>query len=76
MAYSDTTLARKNYIKLSLNDREAALIHAMCEYTGGQPATFLRELLLKQAIEVLHGETNSGASSSQLPRPNQSLLAA
>jgi hypothetical protein len=53
--YTNATLLRRNYVKLSLSDREAALIDALCEYSGEQKATFLRELILRKAEEVLHG---------------------
>jgi hypothetical protein len=52
--YSDPALIRKHVVKLSLSDREAALIDAMCAYSGEQKAAFIRELVLNHAMEVLH----------------------
>ncbi len=60
--YTNATLLRRNYVKLSLSDRESALIDALCEYSGEQKATFLRELILRKAEEVLHG-ANSGVDA-------------
>lgn len=33
--YSDPALIRKHTVKLSLSDREAALLEGLCAYTGG-----------------------------------------
>jgi hypothetical protein len=52
--YSDPALIRKNVIKLSLNDREDALIDAFCSYSGEQKATLIRELVLAHAAKVIH----------------------
>jgi hypothetical protein len=73
--YSDPALIRKHVVKLSLSDREADLINAFCAYSGEQKATFLRELILRKAEEVLHvGESVSGASAMR--GTNHSLSAA
>jgi hypothetical protein len=64
--YSDPALIRKHSVKLSLSDREAALLDAMCAYTGEQKAVLLRELLIERAMEVLHGESESGARLAQM----------
>ncbi len=47
--YSDPSLLREHTVKLSFNDREAALINAWVDYTGQQKAALLREMLLEQA---------------------------
>lgn len=52
--YSDPALIRKHVIKLSLNDREDALIDAYCTYSGEQKATLIRELVLAHAKQVIH----------------------
>ena len=52
--YSDPALIRKHVIKLSLSDREAALIEAFCSYSGEQKATLIRELVLAHAAKVIH----------------------
>jgi hypothetical protein len=52
--YSDPSLIRKHFIKLSLSDREAELLDALCSYTGEQKAPLIREMVLKMAEQVLH----------------------
>ena len=52
--YSDPALIRKHVIKLSLNDREDALIDAYCTYSGEQKATLIRELVLAACKASLH----------------------
>jgi len=59
--YSDPALIRKHVVKLSLSDREAALVDAMCAYSGEQKASLLRELILNHAMEVLHGTNHAPA---------------
>jgi hypothetical protein len=74
--YSDPTLIRKHTVKLSLSDREAALLDALCAYTGEQKAVLLREMLMERAVDVLHGEGNSGFAPAEMRGTNQVLLAA
>jgi hypothetical protein len=74
--YSDPTLIRKHKVKLSLSDREQALLDALCAYTGEQKATLLREMLLERALDVLHGDANSGVGLQQLRGAHQSAIAA
>jgi len=74
--YSDPTLIRRHQVKLTLSDREQALLTALCDYTGEQKATLLREMLLERAVEVLHGEVNSWLLAPELRRPEQGLLSA
>ena len=74
--YSDPTLIRKHAVKLSLSDREAALLDALCAYTGEQKAVLLREMLLERAEEVLQGERDSGAARYEMRDTNQALMAA
>lgn len=73
--YSDPALIRKHFVKLSLSDREAALIDAFCAYSGEQKATFLRELILRKAEEVLHVE-DSGLSLPHMRATSAGLMAA
>lgn len=73
--YADPALIRKNFVKLSLSDREAALIDAMCAYTGEQKATLLRDMVLKQAEMVLHS-ANSAFDATEMRATNAGLLAA
>lgn len=67
--YSDPALIRKHVVKLSLSDREAALLEGLCAYTGEQKATLLRELVMAKAVEVLHGGLNFGGQAHAMPRP-------
>lgn len=61
--YSDPTLIRKHRVMLALNDNEAALVDAYCNYTGEQKAALIRTLILDRAAEVLaHGMQSATAS--------------
>lgn len=70
--YSDPALIRRHTVKLSFNDREAALVDALVTYTGEEKAAFIRALLLDRAMEVLHA--NESASSAMAMRGGQSAL--
>lgn len=70
--YSDPSLIRKHFVKLSLSDREAALIEALCNYTGEQKATLIRDMVLRKAEEVLH-VGNSGGGAAETRATYQSL---
>ncbi len=73
--YSDPALIRKHFVKLSLSDREAALIDAFCAYSGEQKAALLRDLILMKAREVLHSE-DSGIPLPQMRGTSSGLMAA
>lgn len=66
--YSNPTLIRKHTIKLSLNDRESALVNALCDFTGEEKAALLRELILSRAAELLGHASQSGASGEEMRR--------
>jgi hypothetical protein len=70
--YGDPALIRKHTVKLSFNDREAALIDAYVGYTGEQKAAFIRALILDRAAEVLHA--NESASPVYATRGAQTAL--
>jgi hypothetical protein len=74
--YSDPALIRKHTVKLSLSDREAALLDALCNFTGEQKAVLLREMLMERAAEVLHGDANSGYATASMQGANVALIAA
>lgn len=74
--YTDPALIRKHTIKLSLSDREAALLDALCAFTGEQKAVLLREMLLDRAKDVLQGDSESAPMYVAMPRTNDALLAA
>jgi hypothetical protein len=76
MSYSDPTLIRKHRVNLSFNDREKALVSALCEYTGEEPAAFIRELIMERAEEVLGHGMQSARSASGMREAPQALLAA
>lgn len=73
--YSDPALIRRHFVKLSLSDREAALIDALCAYTGEQKAVFIRDLILRKAEEVLH-VGNGGLANADLRATSGALMAA
>lgn len=51
--YQDPKRVRKPYARINLDDYEAALIDALVNYTGGERAATLRQLLIKEAVETL-----------------------
>lgn len=51
--YHDRNLVRDHVIKLRLSDREMALIDELVKQTGAQKAALIRDLLLKEAAEVM-----------------------
>lgn len=61
--YSDTTLIRRHRVNLSFNDREAALVNAVCDFTGEERAAFIRSLVLDRALEVLGHAAQSAAAA-------------
>jgi hypothetical protein len=73
--YSDPALIRKHFVKLSLSDREAALLEALCAYTGEQKAALIREMVLRKAEEVLHVD-DFGSSLTDMRATAPRLMAA
>jgi hypothetical protein len=73
--YSDPALIRKHTVKLSFNDREAALVDALVSYTGEEKAAFIRALILDRAMEVLHA-SESASHPSAMRGQQQMLIAA
>lgn len=73
--YSDTTLIRRHRVNLSFNEREQALVRAVCDYTGEEPAAFIRSLVLDRALEVL-GHASQSASAAPGTREAQMALIA
>ena len=61
--YSDPKRVRDNRLTLRLDDYEYDLIQALANYQGDQPATLARELLLREAQQVL---SSAGSVSSSL----------
>jgi uncharacterized protein (DUF1778 family) len=51
--YPDPKRVRDNRITLRLDDYEFELIQALANYQGDQPSTMARELLLREAQQVL-----------------------
>lgn len=56
--YPDPKRVRDNRITLRLDDYEYALIEALANYQGDQPSTMVRELVLREAQQVLGGSTS------------------
>lgn len=73
--YSDPALIRKHFVKLSLSDREAALLDAVCNYTGEQKAVLIREMILQKAGELFH-VPESRADASGMRATSSGLIAA
>lgn len=71
--YGDPALLRKYRVNLSFNDREAALVRALCDYTGEETAAFIRGLVLERAEEVLLHASQSAAAAPGT-RASQSAL--
>lgn len=71
--YSDPSLIRRHRVSLNFNEREATLVRALCDYTGEEPAAYLRELLLERAREVL-GHDAQSASAAPGTRDAQHML--
>lgn len=59
--YSDPTLIRRHTVKVRFNDREAALVDALVNFTGEEKAAFIRSLILDRATEVLHADESAAA---------------
>lgn len=74
--YSDPALIRRHRVNLSLNDREAALVRAYCDYTGEETAAFIRSLVLERAEEVLGHALQSASGSHHVRDAQQMLIAA
>lgn len=74
--YSDPSLIRKHTVKLSFNDREAALVDALVTYTGEEKAAFIRSLILDRAAEVLSHGQESALTVSAMRGTQGSLIPA
>jgi hypothetical protein len=74
--YSDPALIRRNTVKLSFNEREAALVDALVAYTGEEKAAFIRGLILQRAEEVLCHAQESAAATFPMPRAQQAMFGA
>jgi len=51
--YADPKRVRDNRVTIRLDDYEHALVMALANYQGDQPATLVRELLMREAVNVL-----------------------
>lgn len=63
--YADPSQIRQHTVKLSFNGLEHDLIQAWVNYTGGQKAALIRDLILEQA------RLDLGLDSSGIPLPNE-----
>ena len=61
--YSDPTLIRRHTVKVRFNDREAALVDALVNFTGEEKAAFIRALILDRAMDVLHAEQSASLAT-------------
>ena len=62
--YPDPKRVRDNRITLRLDDYEYALIEALANYQGDQPSTMVRELVLREAQQVLAGTASVDTNSA------------
>jgi uncharacterized protein (DUF1778 family) len=62
--YPDPKRVRDNRITLRLDDYEYALIEALANYQGDQPSTMVRELVLREAQQVLAGSASVDTSAA------------
>lgn len=74
--YSDPSLLRKHRVNLSFNDREHALVFAACDYTGEEPAAFIRGLVLERVEEVLFHVAQSASARPGSPDAQAALFGA
>jgi uncharacterized protein (DUF1778 family) len=51
--YADPKRVRDNRVTLRLDDYEHQLILALAAYQGEQPAALLREMAMREALQVL-----------------------
>lgn len=59
--YADPSLIRDHVYTVRLNDLEDDLVQAAVNYTGGQRAVFLRELILDGAKRALFAEASEAS---------------
>ncbi|REE92622.1 hypothetical protein [Cupriavidus plantarum] len=62
--YPDPKRVRDNRMVLRFNDYEFALITALANYQGEQPATLLRQIIFREAEEMLALGSNVEARSA------------
>lgn len=58
--YADPKRVRDNRVTIRLDDYEHALVMALANYQGDQPATLVRELLMREASNVLGTDDSLG----------------
>lgn len=66
--YTDPSQIRQHNVKLSFNDLENDLIQAWVNYTGGQKASLIRELVLEQARLDLGIDSNGQPLGNEGPQ--------
>ena len=62
--YPDPKRVRDHRLTLRLDDYEFELIRALANYQGDQPSTMARELLLREAQQVLAGDPSIEARTA------------
>ncbi|AJQ88074.1 hypothetical protein ACQR5V_21540 [Xanthomonas oryzae pv. oryzicola] len=60
--YADPTHLRDNPIKVRFNDPDYALIVALANFNGRQPAAFVRELALAAVASMEKGRPEADAA--------------
>lgn len=66
--YRDPSLLRTHMVAVRFNKREAALVDAVCDYTGDEKAAFIRDLVLRAAVEFLHDSDRASSSAEMRDR--------
>lgn len=59
--YADPKRVRDNRVTVRLDDYEHNLILALANYQGDQPASLLRQLIMREALSVLGNDSVSQA---------------
>jgi hypothetical protein len=57
--YADPKFIKKHPYKVSLNDREQALLESAAQAAGEQPSAYIRELAMERLRECLAIENNN-----------------
>lgn len=54
--YPDPKRIRRNKMTVRLDDYEQALVVSLANYTGEQPSTLLRQLIMQEALRIFEAD--------------------
>lgn len=54
--YPDPKRIRHNKMTVRLDDYEQALVVSLANYTGEQPSTLLRQLIMQEALRIFEAD--------------------